>query len=114
MDELLQELPASEEYHVIMDNHSIHKRHGLWLEEHPNVFFHYTPTSASWLNMVEIWFGILTLKLLWGASFSSTQDLCSHIKAFQDAYNKTAQPFVWKKREVKGAQLTNSIRNFCN
>jgi len=114
MDELLLELPESEEYHVIMDNHSIHKRHGLWLESHPNVFFHYTPTSASWLNMVEIWFGILTLKSLRGASFSSTQELCSHIKAFQDAYNKTARPFVWKKREVRGAQLTNSIRNFCN
>jgi transposase len=114
MDELLLELPNSEEYHVIMDNHSIHKRHGLWLEDHPNVFFHYTPTSASWLNMVEIWFGILTLKSLRGANFSSTQHLCSHIKAFRDAYNKTAQPFVWKKREIKGAQLTNSIRNFCN
>lgn len=114
MDELLLELPESEEYHVIMDNHSIHKRHGLWLENHPNVFFHYTPTSASWLNMVEIWFGILTLKSLRGASFSSTQDLCSHIKAFQEAYNKTARPFIWKKREVRGAQLTNSIRNFCN
>jgi transposase len=65
-----------------MDNHSIHKRHDLWLDEHPNVFFHYTSTSASWLNMVEIWFGILTLKSLRGASFSSTQELGAHIKAF--------------------------------
>lgn len=113
MDELLVELPESKEYHVIMDNHSIHKRHELWLEAHPNVYFHYTPTSASWLNMVEIWFGILTLKSLRGASFSNTQELCSHIKAFQDAYNKTKRPFVWKKREIKGAQLTNSVRNFC-
>ena len=97
---------------MIMDNHSIHKRHGLWLDKHPNVFFHYTPTSASWLK--EIWFGILTLKSLRGASFSSTQELGVHIKAFQKAYNKTAKPFVWEKREIKGAQLTNSIRNFCN
>jgi len=43
-----------------LDNHSIHKRHERWLAEHENVFFHYTPTSASWLNMVEIWLGILT------------------------------------------------------
>lgn len=114
MDELLLELPNSGEYHVIMDNHSIHKRHDLWLEEHPNVFFHYTPTSASWLNMVEIWFGILSLKSLRGARFSSTQELDVQIKAFQKTYNKTAQPFVWKKREIKGAQLTNSIKNFCN
>jgi hypothetical protein len=112
MDELLLELPESGEYHGIMDNHSIHKRHDLWLDEHPNVFFHYTPTSASWLNIVEIWFGILTLKSLRGANFSSTQELGAHIKAFQKAYNETARPFVWKKREIKGAQLTNSIRKF--
>ena len=54
MDELLLELPGAEEYHVILDNHSIHKRHECWLAEHENVFFHYTPTNASWLNMVEI------------------------------------------------------------
>jgi transposase len=112
MDEILLELPESGEYHVIMDNHGIRKRHGLWLDEHPNVFFHYTPTSASWLNMVEIWFGILTFKSLRDASFSSTQELGAHIKAFQKAYNETAQPFVWKKREIRGAQLTNSVRNF--
>ena len=64
--------------------------------------------------MVKIRFGILTLKYLQGAIFSSTQELCSHIKTFQEAYNKTAQPFVWRKREIKGAQLTNSMRNFCN
>jgi hypothetical protein len=75
VDELLSELPDSGEYHVIMGNHSIHKRHELWLDSHPIVFFHYTPTSASWLNMVEIWFGILTLRSLRGASFSSTQKL---------------------------------------
>jgi hypothetical protein len=114
MEELLSELPDSGEYHGIMDNHSIHKQHELWLDSHPNIFFYYTPTSASWLNMVEIWFGILTLKSLRGASSSTTQELGAHIKAFQDAYIETAQPFVWKKREVKGAQLTNSIRNFCN
>ncbi len=114
MDELFLELPESGEYHVIMDNRNIHKRHGLWLDEHPNVFFHYTPTSASWLNMVEIWFGILTLKSLRGASFSSTRELGAHIQAFQKEYSATAQPFVWKKRDIKGAQLTNSVKNFCN
>lgn len=114
MDELLPELPSAEEYHVILDNHSIHKRHGLWLERHENVFFHYTPTSASWLNMVEIWLGILTRKSLRGASFASTDALCEHIGKFIEAYNQTAKPFVWKKREVKGAQLTNNVRNFCN
>lgn len=114
MDELLLELPESGEYHVIMDNHSIHKRHELWLDKHPNVFFHYTPTSASWLNMVEIWFGILTRKALRGASFSGRHELGEQIAAFQKAYNETAQPFVWRKRKIRGAQLTNSVKNFCN
>jgi len=66
------------------------------------------------LNMVEIWFGILTLKSLRGASFTDTEQLGAHIKAFQEAYNETAHPFVWKKREIRGAQLSNSIKNFCN
>jgi transposase len=114
MDDLLVHLPKSSEYHVIVDNHSIHKRHGAWLENHPNVFFHYTPTSASWLNMVEIWFGILTRKSLRKKSFSSTGDLAAHIEAFTAAYNETARPFVWKKREVKGSQLKNIARNFNN
>jgi transposase len=114
MDDLLLELPSAEEYHVILDNHSIHKRHEGWLAEHKNVFFHYTPTSASWLNMVEIWLGILTRKSLRGASFTSTEALCGHIGKFIETYNQSAKPFVWKKREVKGAQLTNNVRNFCN
>ena len=53
MDDLLSELPADSEYHVIVDNHSIHKRQRAWLKKHPNVFLHYTPTGASWLYMVE-------------------------------------------------------------
>ena len=114
MEELLRELPSAEEYHVILDNHSIHKRHEAWLIEHENVFFHYTPTNASWLNMVEIWLGILTRKSLRGASFANTKALCDHIGKFIEAYNQAAKPFVWKKREVKGAQLANNTRNFYN
>jgi transposase len=103
MGELLEELPSAQEYHVIMDNHSIHKRHEEWLKEHPNVFFHYTPTSASWLNMVEIWFGILGRKSLNGKSFSSTNELRIHIEKFIASYNKNAHPFTWRKREVRGS-----------
>jgi transposase len=87
MDEMLSELPSEYEYHVIMDNHSIHCRHGAWLDQHENVFFHYTPTSASWLNMVEIWFGILGRKSLRGKSFSSTNELGGHIEKFINSYN---------------------------
>ena len=114
MDELLSDLPSEFEYHVIMDNHSIHCRHGAWLDQHENVFFHYTPTSASWLNMVEIWFGILGRKSLRGKSFSSTNELGVHIEKFITSYNGNAKPFVWRKREVRGSQLKNHAHNFCN
>ena len=73
-----------------------------------------TPTSASWLNQVEIWFGILGRKTLSGASFSSTEQLVQSIEAFVARHNETATPFVWRKREVKGAQLRNTIVNLCN
>jgi transposase len=114
MDELLSELPTELEYHVILDNHSIHTRHGAWLEQHENVFFHYTPTSASWMNMVEIWFGILGRKSLRGKSFSSTGELSGHIEKFIASYNQNAKPFTWRKREVHGAQLKNNAHNFYN
>lgn len=114
MNKLLADLPQTGEYHVIMDNHSIHKRHGAWLDNHPNVFLHYTPTSASWLNMVEIWFGILTRKSLRKKSFSDTEELARHIESFIHAYNGAARPFVWRKREIKGSQLKNNAQNFSN
>ena len=116
LEEVLADLPVLEsvECHVIMDNHSIHKRHEAWLSRHPRVYFHYTPTSASWLNMVEIWFGILTVKSLRGANFRDTGQLGAHIRAFVESYNEHAHPFVWRKRKIKGAQLSYSINNFRN
>jgi transposase len=111
MDDLLKDIPETQEVHAIVDNYSTHKKNEEWLKAHPNVTFHFTPTSASWLNMVEIWLGILTRKALRGASFHSTQDLAQAIQDFCDVYNQTAKPFVWKKREVKGSQLRNTIRN---
>jgi len=116
MDEILDELPQGEgiEYHVILDNYCIHKRNDEWLAKHQNVHFHFTPTSASWLNQVEIWFNIMARKVLRGASFDSTEQLCVAIKKYIDAYNQSAEPFVWKKREVKGTQIKNTIANLCN
>ena len=61
--------------------------------------------------MVEIWLGILTRKTLRGASFNSTEDLKQAIEDFCEAYNQNPKPFVWKKREVKGAQLRNTVAN---
>lgn len=116
MNDLLTELPSGEgiEYHVILDNYCTHKRNDEWLSKHPNVSFHYTPTSASWLNQVEIWFNIMTRKVLRGASHDSIQQLCEAIEKYLLFYNETAEPFVWRKREVRGSQIRDNIANLCN
>ena len=114
MTDLIAEQPPDREIHVILDNLSTHKKNDDWLAAHPNVTFHFTPTSASWLNQVEIWFGIFSRKALAGASFASIAQLVQEIRDFTEAYNRTAAPFVWRKREVKGAQLRNTIVNLRN
>jgi transposase len=87
--------------HVVLDNLNTHKpKNGRWLKRHPTVQFHFTPTRASWLNQVEIWFSILEGKSLHGASFNSVAQLREHIDAFIKAYNENAKPFVWTKTEV--------------
>jgi transposase len=114
MNEIVASFPEGNNIHVILDNYCTHKKNEAWLAEHPNVHFHFTPTSASWLNQVEIWFGIFSRKTLSGASFASTKQLVQAIEAFVERHNETAHPFVWRKREVKGAQLRNTISNLCN
>ena len=114
MDQVVAEATKDREIHVILDNYSTHKKCDLWLANHPNVHFHFTPTSASWLNQVEIWFGILSRKALRGASFKDIAELRGAIEAFIAAYTPEAKPFKWRKREVKGAQLRNTIVNLCN
>jgi transposase len=114
MDEVVAETPPEQELHVILDNYCTHKKCDAWLAQHPNVHFHYTPTSASWLNQVEIWFGILSRKALRGLSSKSIADLRQAIEGFIKAYSQHAKPFKWRKREVKGSQLRNTIVNLCN
>lgn len=90
------------ELHVILDNLNTHKpKNDRWLKRHPKVRFHFTPTRASWLNQVEIWFSILEKQSLQGASFTSVSQLKEHIDAFIDAYNQDAKPFAWTKSKVR-------------
>ena len=114
MDQVVAETAPEMELHVILDNYSTHKKCDAWLAAHPNVHFHFTPTSASWLNQVEIWFGILSRKALRGLSSKSTVELRQAIEAFIAAYAQNAKPFKWRKREVKGSQLRNTIVNLRN
>ena len=109
LEEVVAEVPDGHEVRIILDNYCTHKKNDGCLAAHPNVFFHFTPTSASWLNQAEIWFGILTRKALRGASFTSPEQLAQKINEFISAYNEKSEPFVWRKREVNGSQLKNTI-----
>jgi len=92
---------AGREIHVILDNLNTHKpKDDRWLARHKNVHFHFTPTHASWLNQVEVWFSILSAKALAGASFASPRQVRDQIDAFIKAYNQTAHPFEWTKQVV--------------
>lgn len=100
MNEVVAAYPGRE-LHVIVDNLNTHKpRHDRWRARHPNVHFHFTPTHASWLNQVEIWFSLLTRQALRGVSFTSIRQLRAAIDDFIAAYNPKAAPFEWTKREV--------------
>ena len=115
LDSVVAELPTDKDIHVILDNYCTHKKNDDWLAKFAGrVHFHFTPTSASWLNQIEIWFGILTRKALRGASFANKEQLRGAIEAFVTKTNEHPKPFHWRKREVKGSQLRNTIINLCN
>jgi transposase len=99
MDDIVALYP-DKEIHAVLDNLNTHKKNEEWLKAHPNVHFHFTPTRASWLNQVEIWFSILTGKSLRGASFTSIDQLRKHIDDFIAHYNADAAPFAWTKAAV--------------
>ena len=83
--------------HIVLDNLSTHEVDDVkaWLKEKTNVHFHFTPTHASWLNQIELWFSILTRQLLKRGSFPSKDDLSKKIMKFIEAYNKESKPFAW-------------------
>jgi transposase len=97
------------EMHVILDNLNTHKpRHDRWLARHPNVHLHFTPTHASWLNQVEVWFSILKRAALDGASHTSPRQVRDAIDRFVAAYNPDAVPFEWTKREMHQVDLSHT------
>ena len=87
------------ELHVVLDNVSTHKTPDVvqWLTERPRITFHFTPTSASWMNQVETWFGILTRQAIRRGSFRSVKELVARIEAFTQGWNAGASPFAWVK-----------------
>lgn len=111
MNEVVAHYPGKE-IHVALDNLNTHKpKRDIWLARHKNVRFHYTPTYASWLNQVEIWFSILSRNALAGASFTSPQQVRDAIDAFTRAHNQKAAPFEWKKSVVYQKQPKKYVSN---
>jgi transposase len=88
-----------QELHVILDNSSSHGTPDVkkWLDDNPQVHFHYTPTSASWLNQVEGWFGILGKQSLFLTNFTSKSALRDHLRAYLRSWNQKPTPFEWTK-----------------
>ena len=85
--------------HVVCDNYGTHKHPKVkaWLAKNPRVTLHFTPTSGSWLNMVEIFFGIITRQAIRRGTFTSVKDLVGAIETFIDGWNERCEPFVWTK-----------------
>ncbi len=85
--------------HLVVDNYATHKHPAVtaWLARNPRITLHFTPTSGSWLNMVEIFFGIITRQAIRRGTFTSVKDLVAAIGTFIDGWNDRCQPFVWTK-----------------
>jgi len=91
------EFPPEIKLHVVMDNYGTHKHPKVqsWLQRHPRFVPHFIPTSSSWLNLVERWFGELTGKRIRRGAFVSVDDLVAAIDEYLGAWNTNPQPFVW-------------------
>ena len=92
-----EEFPGPVPLHLVMDNYGTHNKQEVrtWLKKHPRFVLHFVPTSSSWLNLVERWFGELSSQCIRRGAFFSVEDLKKAIGEFLDAWNETPQPFVW-------------------
>lgn len=89
----------NQELHLVMDNYATHKKLEVreWLAANPRIHTHFTPTSASWMNLVEVWFGIIERQAIHRGTFRNVRELTSKIRDFINGWNPRAQPFVWTK-----------------
>ena len=94
---MCQEFPGAVPLHLVMDNYGTHKEQQVraWLKRHPRFVLHFVPTSSSWLNLVERWFGELSRQCIRRGAFFSVADLQKAIREFLDAWNENPKPFVW-------------------
>jgi transposase len=107
-----REVPAELDVHLVLDNSSTHKTPAIqrWLAAHPRFVMHFTPTSSSWLNLVERWFAELTTKLLRRGAHRSVRELNTDIRAWIETWNDEPKPFIWTKT---ADQILESIARYC-
>jgi len=115
-----REVPCGLQVHLILDNYSTHKHHNVqkWLAKHPRFHLHFTPTSSSWLNLVERFFGKLTDKALRRGIFKSVPDLIAAIEDYLNTTNQNPTPFIWTataesilEKVRRGRVTLNAISN---
>jgi transposase len=106
------EVPSDLDVHLVLDNASTHKTPQIkrWLLAHPRFVLHFTPTSSSWLNLVERWFSELTTKKLRRGAHRSTRDLNHDIRAWIETWNEDPRPYIWTKTTD---QILQSISRYC-
>ncbi len=106
-------VPADLDVHVVLDNSSTHKTPAVkkWLLAHPRFVLHFTPTSSSWLNLVERWFSELTNKKLRRGTHRSVRELNTDIRTWINTWNNDPKPYVWTKT---AEQILDSINRYCN
>jgi transposase len=109
---LEREVPDDLEVHLILDNASTHKTPAIkkWLTAHPRFVLHFTPTSSSWLNLVERWFAELTTKKLRRGTHRSVRELNNDIRDWIDTWNDNPRPFIWTKT---ADEILDSIARYC-
>jgi transposase len=112
LDTIERNVPAELDVHLILDNYGTHKTQRIrrWLAQRPRFHLHFTPTSASWLNLVERWFAELTEKQIRRGVHRSTRELEHAIRGFIDHHNQNPKPFVWTK---SADQILDSVARFC-
>jgi len=112
LDTIDASVPSDLDVHVVLDNYGTHKTEVIkrWLLKRPRFHFHFTPTSASWLNLVERWFAKLTDQRIRRGTFTSTAQLEAAIRAYLDENNESPRPFVWSKT---ADEILASIERYC-
>ncbi len=105
-------VPQDLDIHLVVDNYGTHKQPKVkqWLAKRPRFHIHFTPTYASWLNQVEIWFNIITRKAIRRGSFRMVKELIARIETYTAKWNDKAQPFVWT---ATADSILEKVRRLC-